>query len=497
MSSAAWTLGEIARACAGRIVPGGSGAGDGTPGPIGATLDSRSVTPGVAFFALRGERVDGHDFVPAAAAAGAGLVMVERAPVAPLAVPAVVVPDVRGALEAMARAYRALPGFPRVVGVTGSNGKTSTVRLIDSVLAAGGLRGTRPAKSFNNALGVPVTVLNARRGDDYLICEIGTSTPGEVPARTHVARPQIGVITSIGRAHVEGLGSVAGIAQEKSGIVWYAQRGATAIVPEGVPELDAALTGIERAGLGPVVRVGENARAGVRVFGVRAIASGDTEFTIDGGGFERAVFRVAMPGAHAAHNAAKAAVVGRLFGLSDEAIASGLKGVRPEPGRAVVQALPWGLGSIELLDDSYNANPESMRAGLAVLASRRPTGAGRRVAVVGDMLELGEASAAAHAEVLSAALDAVGPAGRVLAVGPRMRQAVEMAGAGAGVALLPGAGEAAAQIDSHLGPGDVVLVKASRSTRLDLVVEAIRSASARGTERAGAWVAPRGGAGAR
>lgn len=297
----------------------------------------------------------------------------------------------------------------RVIGITGSNGKTTTVRLVHAALKGGGLSGTHATKSHNNELGVPLTILNARPTDDYLICEVGTNAPGEIASLAELVAPDIGVITSIGRAHLEKLGSVAGIAEEKADLVRAVGPDGCAIVTGDSPELDRAL---ERGASCGVVRVGVTERTPEpgRVAGFEATPAG-CSFVFDG-----QEFRIPINGLHNAGNAAIASAVAREMGCDSAGVIAGLAGAVPPEMRQEIVDLPIETGSnetgsgrtgtIRIVNDAYNANPESVRAAIAMLAGGEFDPAegsmGRRIAVLGDMLEMGDASHAVHREIAEA-----------------------------------------------------------------------------------------------
>ena len=431
--------------------------------PMGASIDTRTLEPGQVFVALKGERVDGHDYLDQAAMAGASIAVVEDRGCAPdgcdgMAV--ALVPNGREALARLAGACRAASPTLKVVGVTGSNGKTTSVRLIHAALATE-LRGTASRKSFNNQLGVPLTLLNARPGDQFVVCEMGTSSPGEIAALAKLARPDVAVITSIGRAHLQELGSVEGVAREKASILEYAAENGLGVIPGGCDELERALAAIHPPRL---VRVGEGEGADVRWGSVRSGKSG-VSFEVNG----RERFRVAMLGAHNAHNGAVAVAVARRFGLSDEAIRRGLASAPGVEGRLQRVTIETKRGAVVVIDDAYNANPDSMRAGLRTLAAVRMPAGGRRVAVLGDMLEMGEGSAAAHGEIARLVRSMRSIHAAVL-VGGAMSAAAGGAGPKARAFASSAEGGAIAEL---VRPGDVVLIKGSRGVKLERVREAI------------------------
>lgn len=475
----AWTPSSIAAATGGEWLtpPGTSDA------PVsGVSTDTRTIRPGEAFFALRGERFDAHDRLADALRAGAAVLIVDDrrkcehavsstqpggtgvppASARPLPlVPILLVPDARRALGRLAAAHRASLGATRVIAVLGANGKTTTTRLIDSVLRTR-LRGSASPKSFNNDIGVPLTILGATPGDEYLVCEVGTNHPGEIAALAPIVAPDLAVITSVGRAHIEHFGTLRAIVEEDAAIFGSLRPGGAAIVPAGEPLIEACVRGVEH-----VVRFGTAPDADVRVTGVTPDEDGaGLRFTIRGA----PEFRLPLVGEHNALNAAAAIAVARRLGLDDRAIAEGLAAATPADMRLNRRE----IRGVRFLIDCYNANPESAAAALRAFAGwAKP--ARRRVVVLGDMLELGAHAEAAHREV-GGVLARECPCDLFITVGRLAAHAADAVRERAGSATLsildvndeswPLA--AAAQ----LRPGDAVLLKASRGTRLERLVEA-------------------------
>ncbi len=459
---------------------------DAAPVATGLSTDSRTIGAGQVFFALRGERTDGHLFLRQAAKSRAALAVVASnfsGPV-PAGLPALRVPDTTKALLRLASAYRRTLDGTRVVAVTGSNGKTTTKQMINGVLSQT-LRGTASAKSFNNHVGVPLTIIGARRGDQYLVCEIGTNAPGEVSELARAAAPDVSVVTSIGREHLEKLGSLRRVAQEESSQVEFLRPGGLVVMHAGAPHLREQVEARAASGRFSVVTFGTERDADLRVGDIRPGESGVT-FTING----RDEYRIPVLGRHNSLNAAAAVAVARRFGVDQEAIAAGLASVAGAPMRLEVST----IAGIRVINDAYNANPESMAAALETLAgaiatalggygmtpdaiatpSRGHGTQGRRVAILGDMLELGEHAPSAHAEAIARALDPAAGVHLLIVIGPLM------AAAARGLrddrlTVLEDPGEAAVRAAAGaLRPGDTVLLKGSRRMRLDRVLEALK-----------------------
>ena len=444
-----WTAGEAAAAT------GGEARGDWAV--TGVSIDSRTLAPGDLFVALKAAR-DGHDFVAAALEKGAGAALVSRRPegVAEDA-PLLIVPDVLSALEALGRAARARTGA-RVVAVTGSVGKTSTKEMLRLVLGRQG-RVHAAEASYNNHWGVPLTLARLPRDADFAVIEIGMNHPGEIAPLAAMARPHVAMITTVAPAHLEAFDSIEEIAREKAAIL-------TGLEPAGVAVINADLP------VSPILRAAAEA-ADFRLARVDLTAESTVARVITPAGAQ--LIRLATPGRHFAANAAGVLAAVSALGADVTLAARDLADWRPHDGRGqreqVVLDPVEGL-AFTLIDDSYNANPASMAAALEVLALSAPEGRGRRVAILGDMLELGPDEARLHADL--ARLEAFGRIDRVHCIGPRMRALWERLEGDMQGGWAERAGELAARAGALVRPGDVVLVKGSLGARVAEVVDALR-----------------------
>jgi UDP-N-acetylmuramoyl-tripeptide--D-alanyl-D-alanine ligase len=424
------------------------------------SIDSRTLLAGALFVALRGNRFDGHDFAAAASGRGACGLLVERP--LPLDLPQVVVSDTLLALTVCARAHRR--GFRQpVVAVTGSNGKTTTKEMIGAML---GRRGpcliTRG--NLNNHIGVPLTLLELRQEHRHAVVEMGANHRGEIAHLASIAAPDIGLVTNAGAAHLEGFGSLDGVAAGKGELF-------AGLPPAGVAVINAD---DRYAAEWRALAAGRR----VLTFGVeqpadfsarRIVASIEStgpqqQFDlVTPLGTERV--RLDLAGRHNLRNALGAAAAAHAAGAGLTDIAAGLAGVRPVRGRLEFRR---ALNGALLVDDSYNANPDSLKAGLDAFQNV----SGSRWLVLGDMMELGPAADELHAEIGRYARKA--GIARLFACGPRARFAVDAFGAGG--FWFQDLETLIAEARSSLGPGVVVLVKGSRSNRLERVADALAPA---------------------
>jgi len=431
-----WSPEQVARAAGGRLaapvaLPGG---------PARAVIDSRAAGPGDLFVGLVGENVDGGRFAAQALDGGAWGVLVagEHAEALGAADGAVIAADdPLGALQRLATTWRRALGCP-VVGITGSVGKTSTKDILAAMLSQR-LRTVANRENLNTEIGLPMTVLEAPAGTEALVLEMGMRGPGQIAELTAIAEPDVGLITAVAPVHLELMGSIEAIAAAKAELVAGLRPGGTAIVPAGEPLLDAHrrddLTTVTFGPGGDVEELPE---------GLDVVVTG-----AGGGG------RIS---AHMRRNALAALAAARAVGVEPDGLLdvalSSLRGQRID--------LP---GDIVVINDCYNANPMSMRAALDDLAA---SASGRRVAVLGDMLELGPDEARFHAEIGAHARET--GVDVLVAVGPR---AAHFADGYGEVIALPDAHAAATAVPGLLAPGDTVLLKGSRGVGLEVVARAL------------------------
>ena len=438
----------------------------GADGAFGVvTTDTRALEPAALFVALRGERFDGHQFVPEALQRGAAGALVARLVSVPL--PQVVVPDALAGLTAFAAAWRR-DFAGTVVGITGSNGKTTTKEMIGAILArASSCLVTRG--NLNNHIGVPLTLARLEPGHRYAVIEMGANHRGEIAHLASIARPDVGLVINAGPAHLEGFGGIEGVAEGKGEMFAALGPDETAVI-NADDRFAAYWHGLAR-GAGRIVTFGLRERADFTASGLHSRSSEDgpaTEFELDCPLGRRRI-TIALAGEHNVANALAAAAAAYAAGAGIDAIVEGLTGMRPVAGRLEFKVL---VGGGRLIDDSYNANPGSVRAGLRALEQI----GGERWLVLGEMRELGEGSSQMHAEIGEFARQC--GVTRLLAVGDEARHAVEAFGAGS--TWFASAEDLIASLAEGVGPGITVLVKGSRSNRLERVAAALGVGSGEG-----------------
>ena len=455
--------------------------------PVGVVIDSREDLQARCFLAIVGKRTDGHLWLTSAVEGGAVMLIIQKDhrdvvdPGIAESIPVLLVDDTRVALTRLAVAWRdRLDGV--VVGITGSAGKTTTRRLVQSVCERhvedlpgerGGGGCTASVKSYNNDIGVPLTILRARSDDRFLILEIGTNAPGEIAMLSSLARPDLVVITNAGRAHLEGLGTVEGVAREKASILEGLAENGLVVMPAASGPLREEVL----ARLGPnqsVCDFGAH-EGGLQLSGRETIDATGAQRVTCSDGFE---FRMRLPGTHNAMNALAAILVARALDITDARIGLGLAELASDPMR--FSGEPIGDSGIMVYNDAYNANPDAVLAALETFGEVSGEAA-RRVLILGDMMELGDDASELHAEIGRAVLSLrrTTELSCAIFIGP-------LSANGARVALearpdmvivqLPVLNDALSDgLAGLIQSGDSVLIKGSRSQALERVVASLRT----------------------
>jgi len=430
----------------------------------GISIDTRTLETGDLFVALAGPNFDGHDFVDTAFAAGAASALVSRE--ASLnGRPGLVSTDTLDAMEKLATAARDR-SRAKIAAITGSVGKTGTKEALAHVLSAQGETGCSKS-SLNNHWGVPLSVARLPASARFGVFEIGMNHPGEITPLVGLVRPHVAVITAIASAHREFFDSVEDIARAK-GEIFSSLDGGTAIINRDTEFFPLLADMAQDAGANDIVSFGRHAEADMRLIECLSDATGNA---IDARWRGDAIsYRVDQPGVHWAYNSLAVLATADALGADMKKAAADLATLPALPGRGAVHVIPWGDGTIRLIDDCYNANPESMSAALKTLGHMQPDG-GRRVAIIGDMLELGDTSRTAHAglkdHIEKNDIDAVFMAGPEMSALADVLDADRIgATADSAAALLPA-------VLSGLRAGDVVTVKASNGTGLGRIVAAL------------------------
>ena len=455
--------------------------------PVGVVIDSREDLRSRCFLAIIGERTDGHLWLASAVEGGAVMLIIQKDrrdavdPTLAASIPVLMVSDTREALTRLAVAWRArLEGV--VVGITGSAGKTTTRRLVQSICErhvedqedpGGGC--TASVKSYNNDIGVPLTILRARSDDRFVILEIGTNAPGEIAMLSSLARPDLVVITNAGRAHLEGLGTIEGVAREKASILEGLAENGLVVMPSAPGPLREEVL----ARLGPTQHVcGFGAAVGEGGLHLTARetidASGAQKVTCSDG-FE---FRMRLPGTHNALNALAAILVARALDITEARIGLGLAELDSDPMR--FSGEPIGDSGIMVYNDAYNANPDAVLAALETFGEVSVE-ATRRVLILGDMMELGDDASELHAEIGRAvlSLSRATELSCVVFIGPLSANGARVvldARADMMVVQCSSLNEALSEgLAGMIQSGDSVLIKGSRSQALERVVASLRA----------------------
>lgn len=462
--TALWTAAELREATGGTC--------DDSLEVSGVSIDTRTVGPGELFVALRDVR-DGHDFVGQAFAKGAAaMVDHEVDAVGPL----LRVADTLAGLTALGAAGRARSSA-RVIGVTGSVGKTTTKEMLRRACAALGVTHASAA-SHNNQWGVPLTLARMPRNTEWAAVEIGMNHRGEIAPLSRLAKPRVAVVTTVGTAHIGHLGSAEAIAEEKADIAAGLARCGVAILPQDSPHF-ARMAAIAAGYGAQVVGFGESPEAAARLLAYRGTdAAGEAELDLSG---RHVALRLEQPGKHMAMNALAALAAIQAAGGDAGLAAAALSGFGAGAGRGEMRRVGTpDHGTALLLDESYNASDTAVRAALAVLAQQK---ARRRIAVLGDMLEMGEFGPALHAAL---ATDAAGAADLVYACGPLMGHLFAALPESRRGAHTQDAASLAPVVAAALRDGDAVLVKGSLGMRMAGIIRAIAGVEGQGVQDPGA-----------
>ncbi len=456
-----WTIDELVKATGGKLV------GKVDKAVNGVSIDSRSVGEGDVFIAIRGDRLDGHDYVVRALESGAGLAVVSRTDDAMMAAgPLLVVADPLVAMQDMGKAARAR-SKARIIAVTGSVGKTSTKDALALALGASGKVHAAVA-SFNNHWGVPLTLSRMHSDCDYAVFEIGMNHPGEITPLVKMVRPHVAIITTIAEVHLGHFSSLQDIAMAKAEIFDGLEAGGTAILPadsDYFELLSRKASGFE------IVGFGKSEKADVRL--IKAVLKENSSCVTAEITGEKIYYKLGAPGAHVVANSLAVIAGVKYLGAN---LAKGLlqlAEIAAPKGRGARFILQVPRGEILLIDESYNANPVSMRAALALLKDAEPGPGGRRIAVLGDMLELGDKSAQLHGE-LASAVDASG-ADRVFACGPMMQSMWKQLAVFRRAVIGKKSDELTESLLDELHAGDVVMIKGSLGSAMGPLVEAIKN----------------------
>jgi UDP-N-acetylmuramoyl-tripeptide--D-alanyl-D-alanine ligase len=441
----------------------------------GLSIDSRTVARGEAFFAIQGENRDGHDFVAAALENGAGLAIVaaDRRAAMPQDAPLLLVPDALAALVDLARAARARSAA-RIVAVTGSVGKTGTKDALQLVLAREGETHSSAA-SYNNQWGVPLSLARMPHSARFGIFEIGMNHAGEITPLTRLARPHVAVVTSVEAAHLEYFGTVEAIADAKAEIFLGLEPGGVALINRDSPHYERLKARAAAAGAGRILAFGAHADADARLIEASLKADCST-VRADILGAD-VTYKLGAPGRHVVLNSLAVLAAAALVGADLAMCALALVALASPVGRGrrVTLAVPGGTAL--LIDESYNANPASMRAAFALLGQAPVDPRGRRIAVIGDMLELGPQAAALHRDlvepILANAVDLVFCAGPLMQALWQALPSERRGGyAETAAALEP-------QVVAAIRAGDAIMVKGSLGSRMGPIVKALERRYAR------------------
>ena len=464
MTDYLWKTVDMIAAMAGRPV------GSMPQGISGISIDSRDLKGGEAFFAIKGDRVDGHDFANVAAANGAALLVVSEAKLPALGritTPLIVVSDVLEAMEKLGHAARQRTSA-RIIAVTGSVGKTTTKEMLRQVLSACGSVHYSPA-SFNNHWGVPLTLARLPENADFGVFEIGMNHADEIRPLVRMVEPHIAIITTIAAAHLGNFRDIEEIAAAKAEIFEGVVAGGHVLLNRDNSQFDYLETVATACRIANIHSFGVSAKADFRLVDYQSEGDSATFWAVIGG--RTVEVNLKAPGRHIAENAVAVLAASYLAGADLDTIVAAFGDVAAAKGRGQRLHLKIAGGTFTLIDESYNANPASMRAAIALLEAARPGEGGRRIAILGDMLEMGEHSAQVHAE-LAAPLKTAGIADIWLA-GPDMAYLRDALGEAPQTVYRQTADELAAYMLENIRTGDVLMVKSSNGTGFGRIVSAL------------------------
>ncbi len=460
--AALWTIDAVVAATGGEV------AGDVTRPLNGVSIDSRTLEHGDIFFAIKGDRFDGHDFVAKALEAGAGLAVVARDKADPSAGPLLLVDDPLEALEALGIAARArFTG--KVIAITGSVGKTGTKEALRVALSACG-QVHASAASYNNHWGVPLSLARCPASADFGVFEVGMNHAGEITPLSRMIRPDIAIITTVAPVHLGYFNSIDEIADAKAEIFAGLEPGGTAILNRDNAFFDKLKSVALKDGAGSIVSFGEHQEADARLGKVALHGSCScVSATI---GEHDVTYKLGVPGRHIVLNSLAVLAAIHAAGADMAMAALKLAELTPPKGRGARQALAIGGGYFTLVDESYNANPASMAAAIATVGQMKPGPHGRRIAVLGDMLELGDEAPRFHADLASSIDDA--GIDLVYACGPNMAHLwEEVPNARKGVYAEDSSG-LQALLPDVLQSGDIIMIKGSLGSRMGPLVETLK-----------------------
>ncbi len=459
-----WTVSDMIAAMSGRPV------GQMPEGVNGISIDSRNVSPADAFFAIKGERFDGHDFASSAMASGALVVVVAEAKLPALGrltMPMIVVDDVLEGLIALGRAARAR-SEARIIAITGSVGKTSTKEMLRHVLSDSG-EVHASAASFNNHWGVPLTLARLPVSARYGVFEIGMNHANEIRPLVTMVRPHVAIITTVAAAHLGNFNNLSEIAAAKAEIMEGLEPGGHLLLNRDNEKYPALRKRADDLGLARVQSFGEHKQASYRLLECRLLPD-RSEIKVRIGGREVDV-TIGAPGRHVVQNVLAVLGAAHLAGADFDKVVRALAGISAEKGRGARHRLAIDSGSFLLIDESYNANPASMRAALDLLRATAPIEKGRRIAVLGDMLEMGRFAEKVHRDLAGPVREA--GVDLLFLAGPEMDHLAKALGGAPETIHRDGVDALVDLLIDRIGPGDAVMVKSSLGTGSGRVVKAL------------------------